>query len=104
MTLHSLHTNIYTIAKSALTKASKQLTEDGYDTDIFCINGRMRLVIDHINHQSYEYALQLHTNHNDENIHLEVIIKNNQQSYLVDGLSEPELIADILTQYKRFCA
>ncbi|WP_318461350.1 hypothetical protein [Photobacterium leiognathi] len=103
MAVQSSHADIYTIAKSALTKASKQLAADGYDTDIYCIDGRIRLVIDNERHQPYEYALQLHKNADNEQTHLEVMIKNNQQSYLVDGLSEPELIADILMQYKRYC-
>ncbi|EAS65545.1 hypothetical protein C0W92_02725 [Photobacterium angustum] len=104
MAQYSSHADIYTIARSALTKASKKLADDGFDTDLYCIDGRIRLVIDNNRHQPYEYALQLHKNTDNEQIHLEVMIKNNQQSYLVDGLSEPELIADVLSQYKRYRA
>ena len=48
--------NTYTIAKSAVTKASKQLSAAGYFTDLFCMDRRFRLVIANDKQLPYEYA------------------------------------------------
>lgn len=102
MPMYSTTHNTFTLAKGALTKASKQLTAAGYYTDIYCMDRRFRIVIDNDRHQPYEYAVHFIPSVDGDDTHLEVFIKNDQQRYFIDDLSERELIADILRKYQHY--
>ncbi|MCD9465976.1 hypothetical protein [Photobacterium iliopiscarium] len=96
------HNTGYTIAKSAVTKASKRLSAAGYFTDIYCMDRRFRLVITNDKQLPYEYAIHFIPSVEGDETHLEVFLKNDQKRYFVDDFSEPELIEDIINHYQHY--
>ncbi|KAE8177527.1 hypothetical protein [Photobacterium carnosum] len=96
------HNTGYTIAKSAVTKASNQLSAAGYFTDIYCMDHRFRLVIANDKQLPYEYTIHFIPSVDGDGTHIEVFLKNDQKRYFVDDFSEPELIADIINHYQHY--